>query len=71
MPKYQVSMPKIIWLTIEVEADNEEQAQEKAWEAGPSLCASCSGWGYEWSIDDDCAWGDVNGHETEIHLVVE
>jgi hypothetical protein len=73
MPKYQVSMPKVIWLTIDVEADNEEQAQEKAWDEAPgSICAQCTGWGSEgWSIDDDNAWGDVPGIEIEVRLLDE
>jgi len=71
MPKYQVSMPKIIWLTIDVEADDEEQAQEKAWDNAPSLCAQCTGWGREYSIDEDNAWGDVHDIETDIRLLEE
>lgn len=71
MPKYQVNMPKIIWLTIDVEADNEEQAQEKAWDEAPAFCAQCTGWGRNYSIYDDNAWGDVHDIETDIRLLEE
>jgi hypothetical protein len=69
MPKYQVSMPKVIWLTIDIEAEDETEAQEKAWEEAPSFCAQCTGWGREWSIDDDNTWGDVPGIETDVRLL--
>jgi hypothetical protein len=69
MPKYQVSMPKVIWLTIDVEAENEEMAQEVAWEEAPSFCAQCTGWGRNWGIDDDNTWGDVPGLETDVRLI--
>lgn len=52
MPTYRVAMSTTASLSIEVEADNETEAEEKAYEEGPrGVCAQCSGWGEKWGLD--------------------
>lgn len=52
MPKYRVAMHTGVSLYIEVEADNEEDAIEEAYQDSPSgVCAQCSGWGQKWNLD--------------------
>ncbi len=55
--KYRVNMAKTIWLGVEVEADDEHDAIEKAFENEPRrMCAQCGGWREKWSISDDDEW---------------
>lgn len=71
MPKYRVSIPKVVWLTAHVEAEDEELAIEAAYEIAPSLCAHCSGWGSdEWSVDED-EWGGIQDIHENFKIDVE
>ena len=51
--KYKVNMARVTWLTANVEANNEEEAIEKAYEVAPSFTARESGWGSfdAWTAD--------------------
>lgn len=42
MPKYRVSIPYNATFTVEVEANNKEEAKELAEKESPSLCNQCS-----------------------------
>jgi hypothetical protein len=45
MAKYLVDLTATASTTITVEADNPDDAADKAYAAGtPTLCAQCSGW---------------------------
>lgn len=67
MAKYRVSLHTVASQTVTVEAGDEDQAAELAYEEGTSsVCAQCSGWGQKWSldlgdfeIDDDEEYGGV------------
>lgn len=58
MAQYDVQIPKVIWLNIKVEADNEEAAIEEAFQQAPGMCHQCTGWRTNWSIDED-DWGGI------------
>jgi hypothetical protein len=58
MTTYRVNIPKVIWFTMNVEAENEEQAIEEAFQEAPSLCVGCSGVGRTWYVEED-EWGTV------------
>ena len=52
MPKYRVALNARVSLSVTVEADNEDEARDAAYEKIPGgLCAQCSGWGREYSMD--------------------
>lgn len=52
MPKFHVHMNAIVSTTLTVEAEDYNEAIEKAYEEGtPGLCAQCSGWGQKHSLD--------------------
>lgn len=52
MAKYRVYMRANADLVLDVEADSEDEALDLAYEkAPPGICASCSGWGREFSLD--------------------
>jgi hypothetical protein len=53
MPTYRVAMEKVTDILVTVEADDPDEAIDKAYENEPSLCAHCHGWGQDWSRDDD------------------
>lgn len=55
MPKYKVNMARTTWLTAYVEADNEDEALEKAYGVVPPFTAQESGWGSfdKWTADAD------------------
>lgn len=67
MAKYAVSMEETCWVTVYVEADSEDEALEKGYEAAPDgICAHCTGWGTEWGRDHEGPWGS---DRDEVHLV--
>jgi hypothetical protein len=45
MSRYRVRLVRQDSYGVTVEADNEEEALEKAFNEAPYLCAQCSGWG--------------------------
>lgn len=45
MPKYLITLEATASAYIEVDADNEEDAVDRAFENAPGICAQCSGWG--------------------------
>jgi len=52
MPKYRVYYETVASVTIIVEAEDEEAAEQKAWNDIPNgVCAQCSGWGQPWGLD--------------------
>jgi len=53
MPKYRVQFVATASSVVEVEADDLDDARDKAEEAfeRPNLCAQCSGWGQDTSMD--------------------
>ncbi|MEU4575970.1 hypothetical protein [Nonomuraea sp. NPDC023979] len=55
MPKYRVQMARVTWLTANVEADNEDEALEKAHGIAPAFTARECGWGSvdKWTADAD------------------
>lgn len=51
MPKYRVYLETGASLSVTVDAEDEEAAAEAAFESGQYLCAQCSGWGQNWTVD--------------------
>ncbi|MBD3778496.1 MAG: hypothetical protein IE923_04425 [Micrococcales bacterium] len=56
MSSYRIFFTQVVSTSVEVEADDLNDAIDKAYESGdlPSsnfLCAHCSGWGQGYSID--------------------
>lgn len=56
MSSYRIFFTQVVSTSVEVEADDFDEAIDKAYEsdAMPSdnfVCAQCSGWGKEYSID--------------------
>lgn len=52
MPKYIVHFQTVASATLEVEAEDRQAAIEEARQEGvPGICAQCSGWGRDYSID--------------------
>ncbi len=52
MAKYNVSFHTGASSMVSVEADDEEEAIDKAYDELPSeVCAQCSGWRQSWSFD--------------------
>ena len=52
MAKYRVNLLRVDSFVMDVEADDEEQAVDKAFNEAPSLSAQDGGWGRPWSVDD-------------------
>lgn len=53
MPKYRIHFTATASTTVVVEADDASEAREIADDqfASPSICAQCSGWGQDYSMD--------------------
>lgn len=52
MPMYKVTLVKTVSFYHEVEADDEDAALEMAYELAPDLCAGCTGYSDDWSVED-------------------
>jgi hypothetical protein len=61
VPKYKVNMARVTWLTANIEADSEDEALEKAYEAAPPFTAKEGGWGSlgKWSASAD-EWAPID-----------
>lgn len=53
MARYRVQLARTHWFSMDVEAGDEEQAYELAYDASPGLSANESGWGEKWGVDAD------------------
>lgn len=52
MPKYRVYLQTSASMTVTVEAEDPDAALDAAYEEAPGgVCAQCSGWGKNWSLD--------------------
>lgn len=53
MRTFRVHLARTTWLTVNVEADDEDQALEQAYDIAPVFSAAESGWGSygQWSAD--------------------
>ncbi len=52
MPKYRITLATSASVTATVEADDDEIAVDMVFDMVPSeVCAQCSGWGKNWSLD--------------------
>lgn len=57
MAKYKVTLRAYAFTSVEVEADDPDEAVDKAYDAGtPTLCAQCSGWGQDTSLELNEVW---------------
>jgi hypothetical protein len=71
MAKYRVNLLRVDSFAMDVEAENEEEAVEKAMEETPGLCAQDGGWGKPWSVDEG-EWMMLEdfhgtGHNAKLH----
>ena len=61
MPKFKVRFVTSAYAFVNVEAEDEEAAQEKAYDHLPTICANCSGWGKDGiSLEIDEFEADMN-----------
>ena len=71
MAKYRVQLETIASMTIEVEAESEEEALDMAFDdAPPDVCAQCSGWGQEWSLELG-EWDQPRNRYGKVNMPVE
>lgn len=56
MPQYQVHMSTVSSFSLTVEADDPDDAIEKAFGDSPTICAQCSGWGKGYGLDLGDTW---------------
>ena len=76
MALYDVHMARTTWLTMHVEADDEDQALEEAYQEAPTFTAHEGGWGSfgkwdadagEWEpIDEFHNWAE-KGYDPKAH----
>ncbi len=70
MSTYRVSIPKVVWLSINVEAATEEAAIEEAFQEAPGLCAHCAGFGKGYAVDED-DWGAIEDVAPQFKVTAE
>lgn len=71
MSKYRVYLQTVASTTIEVEADNKDEAYDKALNEGmPHICAQCSGWGGGQNLELNGDW-DISEDSTVDESVEE
>ena len=67
MTRYRVGIPAAAYITINVETDDPEDAIEAAMHAEqPYICAQCSGWNRDYSLDLSDDWGWDDAEVTEV-----
>ena len=55
--KYRVYLTNTASTSVEVEAENEDEAIDAAYEAPmPTICAQCSGWNRSWYLELSDEW---------------
>ena len=71
MPKYRVYLQTVASTTIEVEADSKDAAIESALDQDmPTICAQCSGWGSDQSLELGDVW-DISPNLSTEEAVTE
>jgi hypothetical protein len=72
MAKYTVYQTTTASWSVEVEADDEDEALEKAYAAAvPDICAQCSGWGRDYSLELGDEWTATDVYDADNNLVWE
>lgn len=73
MAKYRVHLKTYASTSVTVEADDESDAIDKAYdESLPTICAHCAGWGKEYSLELGDEWEpSVGPNESELLAVEE
>ena len=57
MPKYRVYLQTVASTTVEVEAEDKNEAYELAASGPmPTICAQCAGWGGDQNLDLNDVW---------------
>jgi hypothetical protein len=57
MPEYRVHMSGVVSFSVLVVADDPDEAIDKAYqERSPGICAQCSGWRQNWSLEIPDDW---------------
>lgn len=70
MAKYIVYLNTVASTSIEVEADNEDDAMEKAYDSGmPTICAQCSGWNQPHNLDLGDEWEATDVQDADGRIV--
>jgi hypothetical protein len=65
--KYSVNLTATASLIVQVEAEDREAAIDAAYDNGQYLCAQCTGWGQDWSLD----LGEFEVDESEFGVEVD
>lgn len=66
MSRYRVTLTSSAGFYITVEADSEDEAIDLAYDEAPSgVCAHCSGYGQEWSLDLGDDWEHIGPVEED------
>ncbi len=64
MAKFKVEFRAYVFATDTVEAEDEQDASEKAFGNGfPEICGTCTGWGKDYTVefpDDPASWEVVD-----------
>lgn len=72
MAEYTIYLTAGASTAITVEANDLEDAIERAFERTPHICGNCAGWGIEagidlgdWELDDEAAYSDYPEEKSE------
>jgi hypothetical protein len=72
MAKYTVYLTTVASTSVEVEADDPGDALEKADSSYmPQICAQCSGWGKNFSLELGDEWAPTDVYDSDDNLVWE
>lgn len=68
MARYRVWFQRVDTSSVEVEADNEEAAEDLAFETAmlPGLCIQCTGWGRDYASVDPGEWELYDDEPVEL-----
>jgi len=71
MDLYRVTLIRTDNFYIDVEAEDEDQALDAAYNKAPYLCAQCSGWGSKDGSVDAGEWTSIEDYGKTVELVEE
>lgn len=71
MATYTVYLKTFAETAVKVEADDPDEAIDKAYNETPTICAQCSGWGHGYSLEIGEVWDAYEVTDAEDKVVWE
>jgi hypothetical protein len=71
MATYTVYLKTFAETSVKVEAEDPDEAPDKAYDVRPTICAQCSGWGRNYNLELGDVWEAYEVTDAEDKVVWE